>query len=67
MKEKFHYFLCIFISLICILWVLPKDKEAFSYEYVQGQPWRYDPLIAKFAFPVKKSESKLQQEREKAL
>ena len=38
MKEKFHYFLCIFISLICILWVLPKDKEAFNYEDVQGQP-----------------------------
>lgn len=67
MKEKIRYSLCILISLLCILWVIPKEKEAFNYEYVQGQPWRYDPLIAKFAFPVKKSEAKLRHERAKAL
>lgn len=67
MKEKIRYSLCILISLFAILWVIPKEKEAFNYEYVQGQPWRYDPLIAKFAFPVKKSEAKLRHERAKAL
>ena len=67
MKDKIRYILCILTSLVLILWALPQEKEAFNYDYSQGQPWRYDPLIAKFAFPVKKPESKLRMERAKAL
>ncbi len=71
MREKIRYplriFVCTLVSLICILWALPKEREAFNYEYAQGQPWRYDPLIAKFAFPIKKPEAKLRQERQQAL
>lgn len=71
MSEKFRYplriFFCTLVSLVCILWALPKERAAFNYEYAQGQPWRYDPLIAKFAFPIKKPDAKLRQEREHAL
>lgn len=57
--------LVIFTSLI-IIWFLPRN-EAKQYAYDIGEPWHYGTLIAKFDFPVYKTDETLQRERDSLL
>ena len=57
--------LVLFTSLI-IIWFLPRD-EAKQYAYEIGEPWHYGTLIAKFDFPVYKTDETLQRERDSLL
>ena len=66
-KRVPKYVLCILICLTCILMLMPRQTEKFNYEYEVNQPWRYEQMIAKFAFPIYKSESQLKHERDSAL
>ena len=58
------------VVLACIavlLLVLPHNNEKFNYEYQVGQPWRYDQLIAQYAFPINKSARQLKAEQDSVL
>ncbi len=57
--------LVLFTSLI-IIWFLPRN-EAKQYAYEIGEPWHYGTLIAKFDFPVYKTDETLQRERDSLL
>lgn len=48
-----------------IIWFLPRtDRQTFHYDI--GRPWMYGSLIAKFDFPIYKSDDVLQHERDSA-
>lgn len=56
-----------FVSFLCIMLALPHDTEKFNYEYSPGQPWRYDQIIAQYAFPIKKSDKQFVHEQDSVL
>jgi putative nucleotidyltransferase with HDIG domain len=45
------------------VYFFPKS-DRFKFDYRQGEPWEYETLYAPFRFPIAKSESTLQKERE---
>lgn len=53
--------LAVFLVLV---FVLPKTVQ-FSYDYKKGAPWMYETLIAQFDFPILKTDSQIQHEKEK--
>lgn len=55
------------VSFLCIMLALPHDTEKFSYDYSVGQPWRYEQVIAQYAFPVKKSDKQFAHEQDSVL
>lgn len=56
-------FALVIISVVIIVWFLPRD-EGKLFHYDEGRPWAYGELIAKFDFPVFKTEEALQAERD---
>jgi len=51
------------VTVAVIVWFLPRT-EGKLYHYDEGRPWTYSELIAKFDFPVFKTEQKLKMERD---
>lgn len=51
------------LTVILIVWFLPRG-EGRLFHYDEGRPWAYGELIAKFDFPVFKTEEALQAERD---
>ncbi|MFO7924752.1 MAG: HDIG domain-containing protein [Bacteroidales bacterium] len=54
------------ITALLILYLLPREGK-FRYEYQRGRPWMHETLIAPFNFPIYKSESELEAERDSVL
>lgn len=54
------------ILIICgiIVFLFPK-AGSFQYEFQKGMPWRYETLNAPFDFPIYKTETELNEDREK--
>ncbi len=50
---------------LVLVFMMPKSPK-FSYDYKKGSPWMHETLVAQFDFPVLKTDSQLQEEREKA-
>lgn len=46
-----------------IVWFLPRENK-FGYQFDLGKPWKYGSLIAKFDFPVYKSDKTIQKEKD---
>ena len=55
-------FLPLFLVFVVILLVLPRSAK-LSYDYRKGAPWKYETLIARFDFPILKSEDEMMEER----
>lgn len=51
------------VTVAVIVWFLPRT-EGKLYHYDEGRPWTYSELIAKFDFPIFKTEQKLKMERD---
>lgn len=51
------------VTVLLIVWFLPRS-EGRLFHYDEGRPWAYGELIAKFDFPVFKTEETLQAERD---
>lgn len=67
-KRRLNTFFRIVVVLIIsaiIVYLFPKTGS-FQYEYHKGMPWRYETLNAPFDFPIHKTESELNEDREKA-
>ncbi len=56
----------VFALLLIALAVLMPRTGRFNYDYRKGSPWLYETLIARFDFPVLKTDAQLQAERESA-
>ena len=58
-----------YIPLILLFFVLvlfmPRAMK-FNYDYRKGSHWPYETLVAKFNFPILKTEEQLREEQEKA-
>jgi putative nucleotidyltransferase with HDIG domain len=61
------YRVLIFLTAIAmVVYILPREGK-FPYEYSKGKPWKHEMLIAPFDFPVYKSQTELQFERDSVL
>ena len=58
-------FLPLLIVFLVILLVLPRSAK-LRYDYRKGSPWEHETLIARFDFPILKSEDELMEERRQA-
>lgn len=54
------------VMVALLTYFLPRESK-FGYEYEQGRPWRYAPLIATFDFPIYKTQTEVEAERDSAL
>lgn len=58
--------LLVLATTIIIVWFMPRnDVQQFQYEV--GEPWHYGTIIAKYDFPIYKTEEALQRERDSLL
>ena len=53
---------CLFVALV---FLFPKSPK-FNFSYTKGSPWMYETLVAKFDFPILKTDAQLIAEREAA-
>lgn len=60
-----NYRIYIFFAAVMVLMALlyPKDGK-FKYEYTKGRPWAYETLIARFDFPLLKTDAEILKEKE---
>ncbi len=63
--RKFKVYLPLLALFLILVFMMPRSPK-FNYDYKKGAPWMYETLIAQFDFPVLKTDSQLQEEREKA-
>ncbi len=63
--RRFRAYLPLMALFLVLVFMMPKSPK-FSYDYKKGSPWMHETLVAQFDFPVLKTDSQLQQEREKA-
>lgn len=59
------YRIYIYFAAVMVLMALlyPKDGK-FKYEYTKGRPWAYETLIARFDFPLLKTDAEILKEKE---
>lgn len=62
--RKFRVYIPLLIMAVAITFLLPRTPQ-FAYDYKKGEPWAYETLVAKFDFPILKTELQLSKEREK--
>ena len=62
-RNTFTRIALIIITVIIIVWFLPR-KNGPEYQYEVGKPWMYGSLIAKYDFPIYKSEKTIKTERD---
>ncbi len=63
--RRFRAYLPLMALFLVLVFMMPRSPK-FAYDYVKGSPWMHETLAAQFDFPVLKTDSQLQQEREKA-
>lgn len=56
----------VLVSLLVIVWFLPRNNKS-QLRYDVGKPWMYGSLIAKFDFPVYKSDEVIREEKDSLL
>lgn len=53
-------------AITLITYFFPRDRK-YTYQFEEGQPWRYGQLIATFDFPIYKDEQTVKTEQDSAL
>lgn len=64
--KKFYLIFFTLISVLVLTLFVPREGK-FVFEYKEGAPWKYTPLIADFEFPISKSEQTIKMERDSVL
>ncbi len=62
-SNLFYRVLLFAVSIAVIVYFLPREGK-FKYEFQQGSPWMHVDLIAPFHFPIYKSKTDLEAERD---
>ncbi len=65
LPRDYKVYIVLAILLIALVFLMPRTGR-FNYDYRKGSPWLYETLIARFDFPVLKTEEQLRAEREAA-
>ena len=52
------------VLAVVITFLMPRTPK-FQYEYKKGEPWAHETLVAKFDFPILKTELQMSKERER--
>lgn len=61
--KNYRIYICFAVVLVLMALLYPKDGK-FKYEYTKGRPWAYETLIARFDFPLLKTEAEILKEKE---
>ena len=56
----------VLVTVTLIVWFLPRSENKL-FNYIVGKPWMYSSLIAKFDFPIYKTEEALKHEQDSLL
>lgn len=56
----------VFLTTALIVWFLPR-REGKQYAYEVGEPWRYGTVIAKYDFPIYKTDEAINYEKDSLL
>ena len=56
----------VMVTVTIIVWFLPKNTGP-QYQYDVGKPWMHGSLIAKFDFPIYKTEETIKKEKDSIL
>lgn len=56
----------VFLTTALIVWFLPR-REGKQYAYEVGEPWRYGTVIAKYDFPIYKTDEAISYEKDSLL
>ena len=62
--KRVRVYLPLIALLVLLVFLMPRVPK-FHFDYRKGSPWMYETLISQFDFPILKTESQLQEEREK--
>lgn len=69
-KLKWRNFLCrtllVLITVLLIVWALPRN-ESKQFRYDIGKPWMYGSFIAKFDFPIYKTDETIKEQEDSLL
>ncbi len=65
LPRDYKVYIVLVALLIALVLMFPRTGR-FNYDYKKGSPWLYETLIAKFDFPILKTDAQLQAERENA-
>ena len=60
------HFGLVLLTTFVIVWFLPRN-ESKQFVYDIGEPWHYGTIIAKYDFPVYKTEEALAKEKDSLL
>lgn len=58
--------LLVLITVLLIVWALPRN-ESKQFRYVIGKPWMYGSFIAKFDFPIYKTDETIKEQEDSLL
>ena len=62
-KKKIFQAVLFLLTIIIVTFLFPREGK-FRYEYQKGKPWMHEDLYAYYDFPIYKSESRLNAERD---
>jgi len=63
--SKVKVYVPLLILFVALFAFMPRTRK-FSYDYKKGAPWMYETLVSQFDFPILKTESEYQQEKQQA-
>lgn len=56
-----------FVATIVVVYLLPREKSRYDFDYEVGQPWRHEQLIAPFEFIISKDSHRMTEEQDSLL
>lgn len=59
----YKVYLPLFLMLVFFVFMLPRSPR-FNYEYMKGEYWMYETLVAEFDFPILKTDEQLKAEKD---
>ena len=62
--RRSRVYVALLVLAVVITLLMPRTPK-FAYDYKKGEPWAHETLVAKFDFPILKTELQLQREKEK--
>ncbi len=63
LPNKLKVYIPLLILLVLLVVLMPRSPK-FNYDYQKGSSWMYETLVAKFDFPILKTEDQLAKEKE---
>lgn len=62
LPKDYRVYIPLVVVFVLLVLFMPRSTK-FNYSYSKGSPWMYETLVAEFDFPILKTASEIQQER----